>query len=104
MDFSITKEKFRVEWKVILLDYAESPSNIPGNLEDEGDIKSYTLNKEYQNSDAVMLKSLIDIGTLKDVENTTYISVVDEKSYTIQRIIYHLSKKVIYLDVEHLKY
>ena len=49
-----------------------------------------------------MLKSLIDIGTLKDVENITYISVVDEKSYTIQRIIYHLSKKVIYLDVEQL--
>ena len=65
-------------------------------------MESYTLDKEYQNTDAVMLKSLIDISTLKDVENTTYISVVDEKSYTIQRIIYHLSKKVIYLDVEQL--
>ena len=102
MDFSITKEKFRVEWKVVLLDYVESPTDIPGNLEDGGDIESYTLKEEYQNTDAVMLKSLIDIGTLKDVENITYISVVDEKSYTIQRIIYHLSKKVIYLDVEQL--
>lgn len=101
MDFSITKEKFRVEWKVVLLDYAESPSDIPGK-KDGGDMESYTLKEEYQNTDAVMLKSLIDIGTLKDVENTTYISVVDEKSYTIQRIIYHLSKKVIYLDVEQL--
>ena len=102
MDLLVTKEKFRVEWKVILLDYVESPSDIPGNLEDGGNMESYTLEEEYQNTDAVMLKSLIDIGTLKDVENTTYISVVDEKSYTIQRIIYDLSKKVIYLDVEQL--
>ena len=102
MDLLITKEKFRLEWKVVLLDYAESPSNIPGNLKDRGDIESYTLDKKYQNSDAVILKSLIDIGTLKDVENTIYISVVDEKSYIIQRIIYDLSKKVIYLDVEQL--
>ena len=102
MDLLVTKEKFRVEWKVVLLDYAESPSDIPGNLEDGGDIESYTLDEEYQNTDAVILKSLIDINTLKDVENTTYISVVDEKTYIIQRIIYHLSKKVIYLDVEQL--
>ena len=102
MDLSVTKEKFRVEWKVILLDYSESPSDIPRNLEDGGDIESYTLDKEYQNTDAVILKSLIDINTLKDVENTTYISVVDEKTYIIQRIIYHLSKKVIYLDVEQV--
>ena len=102
MDLLVTKEKFRVEWKVILLDYVESPSDIPGNLEDGGNMESYTLEEEYQNTDAVMLKSLIDIGTLKDVENTTYISVVDEKSYIIQRIIYDLSKKVIYLDVEQL--
>ena len=102
MDLPVTKEKFRVEWKVILLDYAESPSNISENLKDGGDMDSYTLEEEYQNTDAIMLKSLIDISTLKDVENTTYISVVDEKSYTIQRIIYHLSKKVIYLDVEQL--
>ena len=102
MDLLVTKEKFRVEWKVVLLDYAESPSDIPGNLEDGGDIESYTLDEEYQNTDAVMLKSLLDINALKDVENTMYISVVDEKSYNIQRIIYHLSKKVIYLDVEQL--
>lgn len=102
MDLLVTKEKFRVEWKVILLDYAESPSDIPGNLKDGGDMEFYTLEEEYQNTDAIMLKSLIDISTLKDVKNTTYISVVDEKSYTIQRIIYHLSKKVIYLDVEQL--
>ena len=102
MDLSVTKEKFRVEWKVILLDYVESPSDIPGNLEDGGDIESYTLDEEYQNTDAVMLKSLLDINALKDVENTTYISVVDEKTYIIQRIIYHLSKKVIYLDVEQV--
>ena len=102
MDFSITKEKFRVEWKVILLDYAESPSNISVNLENGGDMESYTLEEEYQNTDAIMLKSVIDISTLKNVENTIYISVVDEKSYTIQRIIYHLSKKVVYLDVEQL--
>lgn len=102
MDLSITKEKFRVEWKVILLDYDESPSDIPGNLKDGGDIESYTLDEEYQNTDAVMLKSLLDINALKDVENTTYISVVDEKSYIIQRIIYHLSKKVIYLHVEQV--
>lgn len=102
MDFSITKEKFRVEWKVVLLDYVESPTDIPESLEEGRDIEFYTLKEEYQNTDAVMLKSLIDIGTLKDVENTTYISVVDERSYIIQRIIYHLSKKVIYLDVEQL--
>ena len=102
MDLLVTKEKFRVEWKVILLDYIESPSDIPGNLKDGGDIESCTLDKEYQNSDAVMLKSLLDINALKDVENTMYISTVDKKSYTIQRIIYHLSKKVIYLDVEQL--
>ena len=103
MDLLVTKEKFRVEWKVIILDYAKSPSNISENLENGGDIESYTLKEEYQNTDAVMLKSLIDINTLKNVENTTYISVVDEKTYTIQRIIYHLSKKVIYLDVEQEK-
>ena len=102
MDLSVTKEKFRVEWKVILLDYVESPSNISVNLENGGDMEFYALKEEYQNTDAIMLKSLIDISTLKDVENTTYISVVDEKTYTIQRIIYHLSKKVIYLDVEQL--
>lgn len=102
MDLSVTKEKFRVEWKVILLDYIESPSDIPGNLEEGGDIESYTLDEEYQNTDAVMLKSLLDINALKDVENTMYISTVDKKSYTIQRIIYHLSKKVIYLDVEQV--
>lgn len=103
MDLSVTKEKFRVEWKVILLDYDKSPTDIPGNLEGGGDIESYTLKEEYQNTDAVMLKSLIDINTLKNVENTMYISVVDKKSYTIQRIIYHLSKKMIYLDVEQVK-
>lgn len=103
MDLSVTKEKFRVEWKVILLDYDESPTDIPGNLEDGGDIESYTLEEEYQNTDAVMLKSLLDITAIKDVGNTMYISTVDKKSYTIQRIIYHLSKKVIYLDVEQVK-
>ena len=33
MDLSVTKEKFRVEWKVVLLDYEESPTDISGNLE-----------------------------------------------------------------------
>ena len=50
-----------------------------------------------------MLKSLLDITAIKDVGNTMYISTVDKKYYAIQRMIYHLSKKVIYLDVEQVK-
>ena len=102
MDLLVSKEKFRVEWRVLLLDYDTSPEDVITAF--NNDENYFVLKQEYQNKDAIMLKSLIDIGVLKTTEKTTYVSLVDNAFYNIQRIIYDLNAKSIYLDVEQQNY